>query len=564
MPNPSNSAAVSAQPRARRSRACAWNSCAVETNSATHEPPTCGHLAGKTSEKSPSPIGWERAGVRVHGVGRGENSPKQDFAFWAPEPTSPLTPTLSHPMGEGEVQAVHADGVRFMSSFFVRSTRRIRLSGSWALGCFWLLALLLLPFVSLGAERFPPPELDPKEYTMPPITTPAARAQFMEVVDVVLLLAALSLATYAVLKKRARKWVLWIMAGSLLYFGFVRKGCICPIGSIQDVALALFHQNYAVPWSVVVFFLLPLVFTLFFGRTFCAAVCPLGAAQDIVTWKPIKLKPWLEQALGLVPYFYLGAAVLFAATGSAFVICEWDPFVSFFRRGGSFQMLAIGTGFLLVGLFIGRPYCRFLCPYGALLSLLSRFSKWNVTLTPLDCLKCQICDVACPYGAIAEPDEAAPPKPRPGWGRLLALAGLTLALMTGGAWLVEKLAAPMSKMNRAVSLAERVAAEDAGKIKEMNNASKAFRATGKPAQELYAEAWRIRAQFQFGGLLLGAFLGLVIGVKLISLSYDQPHTVYEPDLANCVACGRCYSYCPKELVRVKREEKKTVPGVAAV
>ena len=57
--------------------------------------------------------------------------------------------------------------------------------------------------------------------------------------------------------------------------------------------------------------------------------------------------------------------------------------------------------------------------------------------------------------------------------------------------------------------------------------------------------------------MLGAFVGLVIGVKLISLSFDQPHRVYEPDAANCVACGRCYSYCPKVLVQAKREEKKT-------
>ena len=422
-----------------------------------------------------------------------------------------------------------------------------------------LLLSLLLPGAGFAVERFPPPEFEPGTYTMPPTTTPAARAQHMEIVDVGLLLAALSLATYAVLKKRSRKWVFWTMVGSLLYFGFIRKGCVCPIGSIQDVTLALFHKGYAVPLSVLAFFLLPLVFTVVFGRAFCAAVCPLGAAQDIVTWKPLKLPPWLEHALGVIPFIYLGAAVLFAATGSAFVICEWDPFVSFFRRSGSFQMLALGAGFLAVGLFIGRPYCRFLCPYGAVLGLLSRFSRWNVTLTPDDCLKCKICDVACPFGAIAEPDEAAPPKPGPGWGRLTALSVVALVLVAGGGWLGGRLAVPMSKLNRTVSLAERIAAEDAGTIKEQDNASKAYRGTGRTAQELYTEALRVRGQFRFGGLLLGAFVGLVIGAKLIALSFSQPHTVYEPDRANCVACGRCYAYCPKELVRVKREEKQGPP-----
>lgn len=430
--------------------------------------------------------------------------------------------------------------------------------GTWSLviGHFLLFALFFVTSVS-GVERFPPPELDTNIYVMPAPTTPPARAHVMEIVDVVLLLGALSLSTYAVHKKRLRKWIFWVMAGSLLYFGFVRKGCICPIGSIQDVTLALFHHGYAVPLSVVVFFLMPLVFTLFFGRTFCAAVCPLGAAQDIVTWKPLKLPPWLEHALGVLPFVYLGTAVLYAATGTAFVICEWDPFVAFFRRSGSFKMLAIGAGFLVVGLFIGRPYCRFLCPYGALLSLLSRAAKKPVTLTPDDCIKCQICDVACPFGAIAEPVEAAPPKPRPGWGRLAALALMTLALIGGGAWLGGQLAVPLSKLNRTVSLAERISAEDSGKITEpASNPSKAFRATGKPATELYVEAMQVRGQFRFGGLLLGAFIGLVIGVKLIELSFAEAHTIFEPDRANCVACGRCYSYCPKELVKVKRNEKK--------
>jgi NosR/NirI family transcriptional regulator, nitrous oxide reductase regulator len=425
-----------------------------------------------------------------------------------------------------------------------------------------LLLLFLAPLALFGAERFPPPEFEPGTYTMPPTTAPAARAQLMDLVDVGLLVAALTLATYAVLKQRNRRWVFWIMLGSLGYFGFVRQGCVCPIGSIQDVTLALFHTGYAVPLSVLAFFLLPLLFTLFFGRTFCAAVCPLGAAQDVVVWKPLKLPRWLEHALGLVPYLYLGLAVLFAATGTAFVICEWDPFVSFFRRSGSFQMLAIGAGFLVVGLFIGRPYCRFLCPYGALLSLLSRVSRWNVTLTPDDCLKCQICEVACPFGAIADPDEAAPPKPAPGWGRLAALGLVTLVLVSGGAWLGQGLAVPASKVNRTVSLAERIAAEEAGRFKEPDNASKAFRATGRPLPELYADARRARESFRLGGLLLGAFAGLVIGVKLIGLSYDQPHQVYEPDTANCVACGRCYAYCPKELVRVKRAEKKAAPARA--
>ncbi len=438
-----------------------------------------------------------------------------------------------------------------------------------------------------GAERFPPPEFEPGTYSMPVTTTPPARAHWLDYADVGLLLAALSAASYLVLVKRNRRQILGLMLLSLLYFGFVRKGCVCPIGSIQDVTLALFNRGYAVPVSILLFFLLPLAFTLFFGRTFCAAVCPLGAAQDLVLWRPVKVPAWLEQGLGLLPFVYLGAAVLFAATGSAFIICEYDPFVSFFRRTGSLKMLSIGAGFLLVGLFVGRPYCRFFCPYGAILGLLSRLSKWNVTLTPDDCIKCQLCDVACPFGAIAEPAEATATAPAAGRGKSVAAwIALLPVLVVGGWWLGGRLAVPLSQLHPTVRLAERIAAEETGKITDTGKepptglpapghwqssseenlrlASKAFRQTGKPIADLYAEARRWRGEFVTGAGLLGAFVGLVIGGKLIAVGLNRKHSIYEPDEALCLACGRCYSYCPKELVRVKRLQRpKATPAPLA-
>jgi hypothetical protein len=46
--------------------------------------------------------------------------------------------------------------------------------------------------------------------------------------------------------------------------------------------------------------------------------------------RPVAVPGWLESGLRLFAYAYLGAAVLFAATGSAFIICRYDPFVGFF------------------------------------------------------------------------------------------------------------------------------------------------------------------------------------------------------------------------------------------
>ncbi len=411
---------------------------------------------------------------------------------------------------------------------------------------------LILCGTALGIERFPPPDFE-SGYGLPQTTVPPARESIYEYADGAVLMAALALSSYLVIRRRSRRATFLLMLFSLLYFGFWREGCVCAIGATQNIVLSIFDSGYSVPGAVILFFLLPLVFTLFFGRTFCAGVCPLGAIQDLVVLKPMAVPRWLESGLRLLAYLYLGAAVLLAATGSAFIICRYDPFVSFFRLSGNLNVLIIGACLLVIGIFIGRPYCRFLCPYGVILRQLSRVSKWRVTITPDECINCRLCEDSCPFGAIKESTTDWPRRSYKKSKTALAIIIIllpVLALIGGSAtWAVRGW---MSRADATVRLADRIYLEEAGKAEGTSDASLAFRGSGKGIDELYAEASNIQAKVGFGSLILGAFIGLLAGAKLIKHSIRWHRTEYEADRASCLACGRCFEYCPREQVRLKK------------
>ena len=418
-----------------------------------------------------------------------------------------------------------------------------------------MVILLLLGGLARAEFRFPMPEFE-SGYEYPEMHTPQA-GRTNDLWDVVILTGALGLAAWLVLKRRSRPAVLGLTIFSLAYFGFWREGCVCPVGSLQNVAEGMLGLGI-VPISVVAFVLLPRVFALFFGRVFCAAVCPLGAIQEVVAVRPVILPRAVDRVLGIIPYLYLGITVLAVATGSGYLICRYDPFVGFFRLGASFNMFMAGGILLLAGLFIGRPYCRFLCPYGVLLGWMSRFSKWHASITPRECIQCRLCEDACPYGAINFPTPEKAPVPRKQGARrlgvVLALAPVIIGIGAVTGFLSH---AMLARIHPTVQLAERIAGEERGYYTDMTLESEAFRASVRTSNELYAEAHAVRADFKWKSALLGAFLGLVIAAKLVSLSRARKREDYETDRQACVSCARCFPYCPVEKEDVAVAEQKT-------
>ncbi len=409
---------------------------------------------------------------------------------------------------------------------------------------------------SVAQDRFPKPEFE-TDYQQPLTTTPEPRSQAWEYVDVLLLVTALSLASYFALKTRSRRSIFILMIFSLAYFGFIRRGCVCSVGATQNMVLALADPSYLLPAAVVAFFILPLIFTLFFGRTFCAAVCPLGAVQDIISYRQTKLPAWLSHVLDLLPYLYLGLAVLFAATGSAFIICQYDPFVSIFRLSGNFTLILISGVFLVMSIFVARPYCRFLCPYGVLLGWMSRLARRHVTITPDDCVQCRLCEDVCPVDAILKPTpEKAPETRAKGTKRLAIMLILLPAMIIAGGWAVSRLDGILSRVHPRVRLAEQILKEDAGIVRETTVESRTYRSQGKTVEDLVQEAMIIKKDYQKGGWYLGGFLGLVFFGKLYGLSVRRKRTDYVPDRSSCLSCGRCFLYCPKERVRLKNKTEE--------
>ena len=424
---------------------------------------------------------------------------------------------------------------------------------NWLRVALTLAILLISVGATLAEPRFPPPDFSETQHQLPVTTTPAARVVWLAYLDVAVLAGALSLATWFIYQQRSRRGLFWLGLFSIAYFGFWRKGCICAIGSPQNIALGLFDSTYAVPLTVTAFFALPLVVALLAGRSFCAAVCPHGALQDLVLVKPLKVPAWLEHGLGVLPFIFLGAGVWMAATGSIFLFCQYDPFVPLFRLNGRSAMVLTGIALLLLGTVVGRPYCRFACPYGALLKLASAVSKWRVRVTPDLCTQCKLCEHSCPFGAMREPESGSPPpgkllleRRRLGW----LIAALPL-LMLVGAWLGGQLGGPAARLNPHVALAEQLLEEkDAPPVLVATSpAELALNRARLDPQAVITKGAVLKRRVEIGGWIFGAWVGLVMGVKLISLSVRQTRTDFEPDRGACLACARCFESCPQEFFR---------------
>lgn len=400
----------------------------------------------------------------------------------------------------------------------------------------------LIPFILSAADRFPKPQFE-KPYVPPQLPWPNPRLPLSDGLEAILFSTVLALGVWLVLFVRRRRPVMIYSLLCLAWYGFIRRGCICPVGSIRNASDALLFGTSS-DWLGLFFFCAPLLTALLFGRIFCAGACPLGALQDLFIIKPLRLPVWLDRPLRLLPVIVLVSAVICAVNGMFNLICRTDPFVGFFRGCGTPVMLFTGVLVLLIGTVIARPYCRYFCPYSVLLSWCTAVSWKKPVITPKDCIQCNLCAGSCPTDAIIHPEQMPSLRKIDKFfhsfvRRIFTAPLLILVFAAVGFFWSLPLAKylPESRLNQALTMPSPETAAEAD----------AVIASGRLPSEIAKAAVSAERRFRLQCAIGGALIGLIAAFRLIFAGRKRTRADYDIDHSLCVACARCYEVCPKNL-----------------
>lgn len=155
-----------------------------------------------------------------------------------------------------------------------------------------------------------------------------------------------------------------------------------------------------------------LTISLVFRKSFCSWLCPVGTASEYL-WKlgritfgnNLRLPRWADIALRSLKYLLLGFFVYAVASMSAASIAEFlgSPYalvvdvrmLNFFRYLGATTAIVLLI-LVVASILIQNFWCRYLCPYGAFLGLVSLLSPARITRNASTCIDCSKCAKACP------------------------------------------------------------------------------------------------------------------------------------------------------------------------
>ena len=203
----------------------------------------------------------------------------------------------------------------------------------------------------------------------------------------------------------------------LAFVGFVVGGVFlvggnaerwCPFGGAEAIYTYVHEGNLPCSLGVSNLFMLAgvLLSALLLRRAFCGYACPVGAISEWtrrlgrrVGLKGARVPRVLDVVLSTLKYVVLGVLLLLTWRTGELVFRGYDPCYALISRHGEDITLwayVISGVVLVASLLVSVPFCRWLCPLGALLNPFSRFGWWRVRRTESACSDCMMCSRVCP------------------------------------------------------------------------------------------------------------------------------------------------------------------------
>jgi polyferredoxin len=186
-----------------------------------------------------------------------------------------------------------------------------------------------------------------------------------------------------------------------------------PIAGLMNLKYWLLSRQIPQVHPAAMFLLITfLAMAFLFRKAFCSWLCPVGTFSEYL-WRAGKkifkrnfyLPRWLDLPLRGLKYFLLGFFVWAISTMSIVGIGDFmqSPYgliadvkmLNFFRHIGETGLIVLGV-LVVASVFVPNFWCRFLCPYGALLGLTSWLSPARIRRNAETCIDCAKCAKACP------------------------------------------------------------------------------------------------------------------------------------------------------------------------
>ncbi|MEN8906362.1 MAG: 4Fe-4S binding protein [Clostridiales bacterium] len=216
-----------------------------------------------------------------------------------------------------------------------------------------------------------------------------------------ILVSILTLSSILIFIRFWSKIRLLFLIFSLIIFGFFYSYYPNFLDTYQD--LSLFALTNKLPeLKILIVFLIPIAFSLLFGRVFCGSACPLGAIQEIIG--KIGHAAYLKNLKYPIQIKYLKYLNIILFAGITYVIgnkwfIKFDPFLTLFNFDGTKLSIFILGLILSLSFAFSRPFCKYLCPYGAFLGLIAKISFFKPKLAK-SCKNCGICTDVCPMNCV--------------------------------------------------------------------------------------------------------------------------------------------------------------------